>query len=115
MISALAIPNDPDKAVTVVQVNERNATSYYPYVSGGPVEGAYFDLRGHALVLYVNSRYADFAEDQVNDRATVLLLDAGVGMALGGVRGGGLLVRQAGRGDYERSLPKAVIDALDGW
>jgi hypothetical protein len=110
-ITALHIPHD-ESPMAPVAVNERDAGSYYPYVEGGPVEGGYLTIGGVQLVAYVNSRYAELDEAMVNSRATALFELAGAGMWGGAVRGDALLVYGAGDGDYERSLPPAIISML---
>ncbi len=112
MISGLFIPHDVEEPVRLVRVNERDVRSYYPYVSGGPAEAGHLELGGHAIAAYVNSRYADFEEDTVNLRASALFELAGVGMFLGQIRGDTLLVSPRARGDYERSMPRSMAEAL---
>jgi hypothetical protein len=107
-ITALHIPYDRSP-VAPVTVNERDAGSYYPFVQDGPVEGGYLTIGGVELVVYVNSRYAEFDEAMINPRASALFEMAGVGMWGGAVRGDALLVYSAGDGDYERSLPPDII------
>ena len=53
----------------------------------------------------MNSRYPQLDESMINPRASALFEMAGVGTFGGAVRGDALVVRAAGRGDYERSLP----------
>ena len=83
-IQGLHIPHD-DKELAAVTVNERNATSYYPYVQGGPVEAGHLSFPGLDLAVYVNSRYLTLDESMVNPRASALFEMAGVGMG-GGAR-----------------------------
>lgn len=109
-ITALHIPYG-DEAVAAVSVNERNAMSYYPFVSGGPVEGGYLTIQGWEFVVYVNSRYTGFDESTVNERASALFEMAGVGVAGGAVRGDALVVLSAQDGEYEQSLPEELISA----
>lgn len=110
-ITGLHIAHD-ESPLAVVTVNERNAVSYYPYVQGGPVEAGYLTIEGVDLVLYVNSRYAQFDEAMVNPRASALFEMAGVGVWGGAVKGDALLVFGAGDGDYERSLPPELVSIL---
>ncbi len=110
-ITALHIPHDGSPLIPVA-VNERDAQSYYPFVQGGPVEAGYLTISGVELVAYVNSRYADLNAAMFNARATALFEIAGVGMWGGAVRGDALLVYGAGAGDYERSLPPAIVSML---
>lgn len=110
-IEGLHIPH-ADLPLAAVVVNERNAMSYYPYVQGGPVEAGHLEIEGLDLVVYVNSRYADFDESMVNVRATALFEMARVGMWGGAILGDALLVLAAGRGQYERSLPPELIQAF---
>jgi hypothetical protein len=81
-------------------------------VQGGPVEAGYLTIEGLELVVYVNSRYAGFAEEMTNMRASALFEMAGVGMFGGAVRGDALAVLGAGGRDYERSLPPEIISIL---
>ena len=99
----------PTAAVTV---NERNAVSYYPYVQGGPVEAGHLSIGGLDLAVYVNSRYAQFDEEMVNQRATALFKMAGVGVFGGAVRGDALAVLGAGGRSYERSIPPEALATL---
>lgn len=110
-IQGLHIPHD-EKQLAAVTVNERNATSYYPYVQGGPVEAGHLSISGLDLAVYVNSRYLTLDESMVNPRASALFEMAGVGMGGGAIRGDALVVLAAGDQDYERSLPAEVIDAF---
>lgn len=114
MISGLAIPIDVTEAIRVVRVNERDVRSYYPYVDGGPAEGAHLQLNDQDFVGYVNTWYATFGADRLNPRMTGLFELAGVGMSLNEIRGDGLLVLGPGRGDSERSVPAAWAQALAG-
>lgn len=110
-ITALHIPCD-DAPLAAVTVDERNATSYYPYVQGGPVEAAVLPLEHLELAVYVNSRYAQLDDKMTNHRATALFEMAGVGMFGGAVKGDALVVLAAARSGYERSLPPDVISML---
>jgi hypothetical protein len=64
-ITGLHIPYDSGR-LAAVSVNERNATSYCPYVQSGPVEAAHLNIDGLELVVYVNSRYPAFEESVIN-------------------------------------------------
>ena len=110
-ITGLHIPCG-DSPLAAVTVNERNATSYYPYVQGGPVEAGYLTIGGIDLAVYVNSRYAQFDVEKINQRATALFEMAGVGMFGGALRGDALAVLGAGDRDYERSLPPEFISVF---
>lgn len=107
-ITGLHIPYG-DGHLAAVSVNERNAMSYYPYVQGGPVEAGHLSIEGVDLAVYVNSRYAHLDESMINPRASALFEMAGVGMFGGALRGDALVVRPAGGGNYERSLPPEVL------
>lgn len=107
-ITGLHIPCG-DSPLAAVTVNERNAMSYYPYVHGGPVEAGHLNIEGVELAVYVNSRYAQFDQDEINERATALFQMAGVGMFGGAIRGDAMVVLAAGDRDYERSLPRELI------
>lgn len=107
-IRALHIPCSPTP-VARVEVDERNAMSYYPYVHGGPVEGGYLTISDVDLVCYVNSRYLDLGEDLVNGRASQLFELAGAGMSGGAIRGDTLLVLAPGDGEYEKSMPPELV------
>lgn len=107
-ITGLHIPYG-DSPLAAVTVDERNATSYYRYVQGGPVEAGFLTIEGLGLAVYVNSRYSQFDEAMINLRATALFEMAGVGRFDGAVRGDALAVLGTGETDYERSLPPEVI------
>lgn len=110
-ITGIHIPCGSSPLATVT-VNERNATSYYPYVHGGPVEAGQLTIDGLDLAVYVNSRYAQLDVEEINRRATALFEIAGVRMFGGAVRGDALVVLGAGERDYERSLPPEFISML---
>lgn len=76
------------------------------------MEAGFLTVQGMDLVVYVNSRCAEFDEAMINPRASALFEMAGVGMWGGAVRGDALLVLGAGDGSYERSLPPHLISVF---
>ncbi|WP_035918438.1 hypothetical protein, partial [Knoellia sinensis] len=105
-IKAVHIPYGTSP-ISEVQVNERNATSYYPYVNSGPVEGGRLTIGGVDVVCYVNSHYPQWGEERLNPRASQLFDLAGVGMTGGAILGDALLVLAGD--DYDMSTPSDFI------
>lgn len=60
----------------------------------------------------VNARYSDLSAESANPRASSLFEMAGVGMFGDEIRGDALMVLAPGRGDYERSLPRELIQVF---
>lgn len=113
MIDALYFPSSPSRSPVTVAVDEHDVRLWYPFVSGGPVEAAYFvfpQFGGHAL--YVNSRYAQFEESRENPRASRLLASFGIGMECGAIRGDALLVAEEPSVDRLTSMDRHVLTVL---
>lgn len=66
----------------------------------GPVEAGYLTIEGFEMAVYVNSRYAQFDPEEVNERATALFEMPDVGMFGGAVRGDAMVVLAAGDREY---------------
>lgn len=114
-IEAVHIPWRGAEPLSVVTVDRRDATRWYRYVDGGPVEAvfiAFDDLPGHQV--YVNSRYGAMDPSQVNDRATALLQFCGVDMYLGEIRGDVLVVGDLNRSGYPMAIDEGLVYVLCG-
>lgn len=111
-ITGLHIPYG-ESPLAAVTVDERDVMSYYPFVQGGPAEGARLPIQGVDLMVYVNSRYAEFDVQTLNPRATALFEMAGVGMFGGWVKGDALAVLASpDGGSYERSVPPELLSVF---
>ncbi len=114
-IKAVHIPWRGADPLSVVTVDRRDATRWYRYVDGGPVEAVsigFDNLPGHQV--YVNSRYGAMDPGQVNDRATALLHFCGVGMYLDEIRGDVLVVGDLNRSGYPTSVDEGLVYVLCG-